>query len=96
MRSRRRWLVGYDIRDPKRLSKVMKVVEAHGERLQFSVFLCDLDGMEFKTLQFKLNEIIHHRRDSVVFIDLGEWKAITPMKYLGIKLVEPDEVPTIF
>ena len=39
MSGRRRWIVAYDIRDPKRLRKVYEVVRDHGDRLQYSVFI---------------------------------------------------------
>ncbi|VEJ57751.1 CRISPR-associated endonuclease Cas2 [Arachnia propionica] len=36
---RRRYLVAYDIREPGRLRRICKLMEAHGERLQYSVFI---------------------------------------------------------
>jgi CRISPR-associated protein Cas2 len=39
---RRSYLVCYDIRDPKRWRRVFKVMKAHGEHWQYSVFFCVL------------------------------------------------------
>lgn len=69
--ARRRYLIAYDISDPKRLRRVLKVMEAVGERLQYSVFLCDLSGMEHAHWEASLREVVHMREDSVVCIDLG-------------------------
>lgn len=68
---RNRYLVAYDIRDPKRLRKVYQTMLGFGDPLQYSVFRCDLAAME-KVLMFaKLGEIIHHRDDRVMVVDLG-------------------------
>ena len=40
--ARRRYLMAYDVADPKRLRRICTLMEDHGERLQYSVFLCDL------------------------------------------------------
>ena len=37
--ARRRFLIAYDICDPKRLRQVCKTMEEYGERLQYSVFI---------------------------------------------------------
>ena len=39
---RRCYLVCYDIRDPKRLRRVNKVIKGYGESWQYSVFFCVL------------------------------------------------------
>ena len=69
---RRRYLVAYDIRDPKRLRRVFETCKAYGDHLQYSVFLCDLDGMEKPMLLEDLGDIINHDEDDVVLVDLGE------------------------
>jgi CRISPR-associated protein Cas2 len=71
MSSRRRWLVAYDICDDARLRRVYDVVRSHGDRLQYSVFLCHLDPIEKLGLMADLRPIIDHRQDSIVLIDLG-------------------------
>ena len=44
--ARRRFLIAYDISDPKRLRRVCKTMEEYGDRLQYSVFICDLSRAE--------------------------------------------------
>jgi CRISPR-associated protein Cas2 len=69
--SRRRYLVAYDIRDPKRLRLVFRAMKEYGEHLQYSVFICDLDGAEKPAMQLHLANLIKHSEDSVVIVDLG-------------------------
>jgi CRISPR-associated protein Cas2 len=49
--ARRRFLVAYDIRDDRRLRSVATCVEGYGERIQYSVFICDLSDMEMVSLR---------------------------------------------
>lgn len=72
MSARRRWLVAYDICDDVRLRQVHDIVRSHGDRLQYSVFLCDLTAIERIELKSALREVVNQQIDSVVFIDLGE------------------------
>ena len=69
---RRRFLVAYDIRDDRRLRKVHKLAKGFGWPMQYSVFICDLDGVERFALEGALCECIHQGLDSVAFIDLGD------------------------
>lgn len=70
--ARRRYLVAYDIRHPTRLRQVFKTMKAYGEHLQYSVFLCDLDGTEKPAMLLHLGSLIKHDEDSVAIVDLGE------------------------
>jgi CRISPR-associated protein Cas2 len=69
--ARHRYLVTYDIADDKRRTKVMKTMRDHGDRLQFSVFRCELDGRELVALRASLSGTIHHADDQVLIVDLG-------------------------
>jgi CRISPR-associated protein Cas2 len=69
---RRRYLIAYDIREPRRLRRVCKLMEAHGDRLQYSVFICDLDRSELIHLRHDGEQIMDLSADSVVIVDLGD------------------------
>jgi CRISPR-associated protein Cas2 len=71
----RRYIVSYDIADPKRLRSVARVAEGYGYRLQFSVFECLLDALRLEEMKAALNEKIHHVEDQVLFISLGTQEA---------------------
>lgn len=68
---RNSYIVSYDIRDPKRLRKVFKTMKNFGDHLQYSVFECQFTKSELVQCHAELSDIIHHRLDQVLFIDLG-------------------------
>jgi len=68
---RRRYVVTYDICDPRRLRRVFKVLRDWGDHLQLSVFECHLNTMEVIQLKDAVNAEIHAGEDQVLFIDLG-------------------------
>lgn len=70
--ARRRHLIAYDIRDAGRLRRICKLMEAHGDRLQYSVFVCDLDRTEMVRLRRSAEDLMNLGLDSVVIVDLGE------------------------
>jgi CRISPR-associated protein Cas2 len=69
--ARTRYLVCYDICNPKRLRRVAKVCESFGQRLQYSVFECPLDALRFERLKAELDGIIKHDDDQIMFVSLG-------------------------
>ncbi|MGL5808387.1 MAG: CRISPR-associated endonuclease Cas2 [Nocardioides sp.] len=70
--ARRRFLVAYDIRDPRRLRSICKLMEAHGDRMQYSVFVCDLDRTELVRLRAASEKLMDLAIDSVAIVDLGD------------------------
>jgi len=65
--SNKHWhLVSYDVRDPKRLKKVAKKMEAYGTRIQYSVFRCRLDRETMEKLHWELSKIMDPVDDLLV------------------------------
>ncbi len=83
--TRVRYIVCYDISDPKRLRAICQICESFGSRLQYSVFECFLDGLQLQKMKFLLKGIIHHAEDQILFISLGLESSKKPVKieYLG-------------
>ncbi len=48
-----------------------QVMVGHGDPLQYSVFLCDLSGMERTQLVSRLKKVLNESVDSVAIFDLG-------------------------
>jgi CRISPR-associated protein Cas2 len=69
--ARQRFIVCYDISNPKRLRRVEKTVKAFGVRIQYSVFECLLDSTRLQQLRKNLSEIINTDHDQVMFLTLG-------------------------
>jgi len=81
--ARRRFLVAYDIRDDRRLRSVATCVEGYGERIQYSVFICDLSDMEMVSLRTDIETRIKPTEDSVMIIDLGGPRDVGKFLFLG-------------
>lgn len=65
------YLVSYDVRDPKRLRRVHRVLLGYGEAWQFSVFFCVLKDIDRVRLQSDLEEQINLKDDQVMILKLG-------------------------
>lgn len=79
--SRRRYLVAYDIREPKRLQRVHRAMKEFGYPLQYSVFVCDLDVGEKLRLRLVVGDLIHQGQDSVALVDLGETRSRSTRRF---------------
>lgn len=82
---RRTYIVAYDISDPRRLRHVYRTMRGYGERLQLSVFCCDLTAADRVRMIAALTDIVDHAADQVVVVDLGPTSAnpIKSMEGLG-------------
>lgn len=95
--SRRRYLVMYDISDPKRLRRVHDVVKGHGHSLQYSVFVCDLSSIQLIGLKWQLGDEIDHTADSIAILDLGDAEKADPSRFsfLGLHPPLPSRGPVV-
>lgn len=58
-------VVAYDIADDRRRSRVAHLLEGYGERVQKSVFECELDQRRETTLRLVLSSLIEDDKDGV-------------------------------
>lgn len=72
------YVISYDIADDKRWRHVFRIMKGHGEWLQYSVFQCRLDRQRYAQIQAELNEVIHHREDHILILDLGPVDSVNP------------------
>ena len=84
---RHRYLVAYDVADPGRLRRVHKKLLGYGDPLQYSVFQCDLNDAEKLRMVEVLTELIHHREDRVMIVDIGplQGRADFAFEFLGVR-----------
>lgn len=68
---RRTYLVCYDIANDLRLRQVHKAMRGFGDHLQYSIFECQLNRAELVRCRAVLSRIIDHKKDQVLFVDLG-------------------------
>ena len=82
-------LVTYDVATDtpagrRRLRAVARACEDWGQRVQFSVFECDLDPAHWTALRARLVSAIDPRTDSLRFYRLGrEWRG--RVEHVGAK-----------
>jgi CRISPR-associated protein Cas2 len=69
---RRCYLVCYDIREPKRLRHVHKVMKGYGEPWQYSVFFCVLRDIDRVRMQSDLENEMNLKEDQALILELGE------------------------
>jgi CRISPR-associated protein Cas2 len=95
--ARRRYLVAYDIREPKRLRDVHSAMKQFGYPLQYSVFICDLDPIEKIGLRSAMGVAMNQREDSLVLVDLGDPanRGTECFEFMGISNPLPRSGPTI-
>lgn len=82
-------LVTYDVdttslEGQRRLRRVAKECLNYGQRVQNSVFECDVDFTQFTQLKISLEKIISGDSDSVRFYHLGK-NYETKVEILGVK-----------
>ncbi len=92
-------LVTYDVRTEtpagrRRLRRVAKMCQNHGQRVQFSVFECLVDPAKWVTFRAALESEIDSREDSLRFYFLGaNWRK--RVEHLGSKPAYDPEGPLI-
>ena len=92
-------VVSYDVRTDdaagrRRLRRVSKVCQDHGQRVQFSVFECLLDPAQWTAVRAALMKEADLDRDSLRFYFLGSnWRP--HIEHVGAKKSYDPEAPLI-
>lgn len=83
--ARHRFVVCYDVREPKRLRKTHETMLGYGDPIQYSVFVCDLSRAERLLMEEALRRAARLSEDSVHIIDLGpaRGRTLTRVQSLG-------------
>jgi len=65
-----RFVIAYDVASDRRRNAIAKLLLSFGERVQYSVFECDLSPQRLALLQARLSALIHPKKDRVNFYPL--------------------------
>lgn len=76
-------IASYDIHDPKRLTKVAKIMKDYGERVLKSVFECNLTNESFDSLKGRVENVIDDMEDSVRYYFLCD-KCLRNIQMAGL------------
>lgn len=91
----RQWhLISYDVRDPKRLRRVAKLLESYGTRLQYSVFRCRLDVEMLERLHWQLAQVMEDVDDLLVIPLCGRCATRVPEHSTGDQSSWAEPLPT--
>ncbi|WP_028596317.1 CRISPR-associated endonuclease Cas2 [Paenibacillus assamensis] len=93
-------LITYDVSTTshagqRRLRKVSKMCQNYGQRVQNSVFECNVDATQFASLKILLSEMIDPKEDSLRFYQLGN-NYKNKVEHIGVKESIDMEEPLIF
>lgn len=92
----RSYLMAYDINDDARRSHVAKILQSHGERLQYSVFLLRIRPSKLLKVKASVEDEIDPGTDSILICDLGiNDHAERSMLFLGRRSYRDTMIPTI-
>jgi CRISPR-associated protein Cas2 len=82
---RHRFIVCYDVREPKRLRRTHETMTGYGDPLQYSVFVCDLSPAERILMEEAVAKVVKLSEDWVDIIDLGpaRGRALRRIRRLG-------------
>lgn len=84
--SRRFYMVSYDISDDKRRTRIARALLDYGDRVQYSVFCCQLSDRERVLMKERLKEWLLQTDDQVLILDAGTVDGANPrpdMEHLG-------------
>lgn len=82
-------LITYDVKTTtsagqRRLRRVSKLCQNYGQRVQNSVFECNVDAAQFASLKIQLADIIDQKEDSLRFYQLGN-NYKNKVDHIGVK-----------
>ncbi|WP_374018668.1 CRISPR-associated endonuclease Cas2 [Paenibacillus thiaminolyticus] len=82
-------LITYDVKTTtsagqRRLRRVSKLCQNYGQRVQNSVFECNVDAAQFASLKIQLADIIEQKEDSLRFYQLGN-NYKNKVEHIGVK-----------
>ena len=80
-------MISYDIVEDKKRLKLMKFLRDYGDRVQKSVFECNLSARTYETVKAEIEKIINKRKDLVRYyrmckgcvekVEISGWGEIT-------------------
>jgi len=79
----------------RRLRRVARLCQDHGQRVQYSVFECQIDPAQWTVLRTRLIEEIDEDEDSLRFYRLGSnWRP--RIEHVGTKPTYDPDGPLVF
>ncbi|HID39916.1 MAG TPA: CRISPR-associated endonuclease Cas2 [Calditrichaeota bacterium] len=90
---KKKWLIIYDIRHPKRLQKIANLMTGYAVRVQKSVFELAAGDAVITEIRGKARRILDEEKDFVVYFNICEKDWQKRIKYGPQKFEEEEEQP---
>jgi CRISPR-associated protein Cas2 len=89
---RNMYIVCYDVSDEKRVKQMCKTMRRFGTHIQLSVFQCELNGVEKVRMIAAIKDVVNHREDQVLIIDIGPapGRSDDSIEYIGRPYTHPE------
>jgi len=84
------FMISYDIVNDLQRRMVQKILEGYGDRVQYSVFECELTESQQRRLREEISQHIDEKVDSVRFYSLCR-ECVRAVEWLGNVSVREDE-----
>lgn len=93
----RNYIICYDVTDNKRLRRLYNKMRGHGDRMQYSLFFCQLSKMQVEILIGEILSIINENEDRVMIVDMGDNQSTVEksVSFLGVKGKIPERAAII-
>ncbi len=85
------YVITYDISDDKRRNKLAKILKDFGERVQFSVFECNLNDKLLERFLKRAEKVMDIKEDSLRVYELTEEQKQKVKVYGKGKVIEDDK-----
>ena len=92
--SMERWVVAYDIPDDRRRAKLARILDAFGDRTQYSVFEALVSDSDLQELCRKINALIEPDEDTVRLYPLCNG-CFPKIRDLGLVRRQPFDEPEV-
>lgn len=88
------WVIAYDISDNIRRSRIVKVIERYGIRVNYSVFECMLTDCQFEKLKDKISRLMQPSEDNIIYYPLCK-ECYSKITYTTIRYTKPQIVAVV-
>jgi len=63
-------VIAYDIAHPRRLNRISRIMKDYGMRVQKSIFIADLDALQFAQMRNRVEHAMELAEDAVKYFPL--------------------------
>jgi CRISPR-associated protein Cas2 len=84
------YVISYDVPDDKLRKKIADLLEGYGQRVQYSVFECQLSREKYNDFRRRLRKIVKLEEDNVRFYPLSRHTLSQVETWgVGVPVIEP-------